>query len=265
MRLQFNFQQLHGCCKLYNIRFAPPLACTFRSDSSTPGNRSDGLLHDAGNQCSTYTRISCCSNNKSGLHLTGSSLANVKDSIFDRNMRNGIRVEDESTVMADTCRWRVFQNRRVRISSFVSSMACNMEDGAYACQCSVSMTGCFFENNGRCGTGDGFSSVRDSKLILERCIFSHQLATKDSVGLRVEVGGCGVADEGGGSGDAHVSSSGGSSIISRCQFMFNNVGCHVTLSPDIEPPPITKCSFLGNAKIGCVFHSCDIETFLIMC
>ena len=253
------------------VYVSPPLACTFRSDSSAPGNRCDGLLHDAGNQCSTYTRISCCSNNKSGLHLTGSSLANVKDSIFERNMRNGIRVEGESTVMADTCRWRVFQNRRFRISLFVSSVSCNMEDGAYACQCSVSMTGCFFENNGRCGTGDGFSSVRDSKLILERCIFSHQLATKDSVGLRVEVGGCGVADEGGGSGDAHVSrsggggdGSGGSSIISCCQFMFNNVGCHVTLSPDIEPPPITKCSFLGNAKIGCVFHSCDIEIFLIM-
>lgn len=141
-------------------------------------------------------------------------------------------------------------------------MACNMEDGAYARQCSVSMTGCFFEDNGRGGLGDGFSSVRDSKLILERCNFSRQQATKDSVGLRVEVGGCGVADEGGGSGGAHVSSSSGgndggsgSSIISCCEFLFNNVGCHVTLSPDMEPPPITKCSFLGNVKIGLMFFA----------
>jgi hypothetical protein len=135
-------------------------------------------------------------------------------------------------------------------------MACNMEDGAYARQCSVSMTGCFFEDNGRGGLGDGFSSVQDSKLILERCSFSHHHATKDSVGLRVNVGEC-IADEGGGSGGAHVSSSSGGddggsggSIISCCEFLFNNVGCHVTLSPDMEPPPITKCSFLGNVKIG---------------
>jgi hypothetical protein len=203
--------------------------------------------------------MTCCSNNKSGLHLTGSSLVNLKASVFDRNMRNGIRVEDESTMMADKCRWRVFQNRRVRISSSVCSMNCNMEDGAYARQCSVLMTGCFFEDNGRGGVGDGFSSIRDSKLILERCIFSHQHATKDSVGLRVEVAGCGVADEGDGTGGTLVSSSssgadggGGSSIISCCQFLFNSIGCHVTLSPDIEPPPITKCSFLGNVKIGLV-------------
>jgi hypothetical protein len=139
-------------------------------------------------------------------------------------------------------------------------MASNIEDGAYACQCSLSMTGCFFENNGQGGSGDGLNSVCDRRLFLESCVFAQQLVTKESVGLRVEVGGSDVGERGDGSRSTRVINSSsskvaaggtsGNSIISGCQFIFNNVGCHIALSPNNEPPPLTKCSFLGNVKIG---------------
>lgn len=79
-------------------------SCAQVADSTVSANRSDGMMHDAGNQSSTYTRVTCKNNNKSGLHLTGKSLANAKDSLFTGNVRNGVRVEDGSTIVAERCR-----------------------------------------------------------------------------------------------------------------------------------------------------------------
>lgn len=119
--------------------------CCFANDSTADaaettvsGNRDDGLLHLGGSQCSVYVRVRCSGNNKSGLHLTQASLVSIKESAFAKNMRNGIRVEEGSTAMAERCRCARCLQRVYNVTVFLSaSFSYNIRESTLVIDCNT--------------------------------------------------------------------------------------------------------------------------------